>query len=143
LILLAVGGWFAWDQFASLTHQPDAPTPTVVAKTPADHARDVVNEYYDDINQKNYEAAWALVGSPMREVYTATSFRQGYEATSKIDVTISEVIPEGDEVLVKTFLLTQERDVYGNPIQKKFSWNATVRQVNNAWKIVSADQQEL
>ncbi|HCI82998.1 MAG TPA: hypothetical protein DHW02_25280 [Ktedonobacter sp.] len=107
---------------------------TATPVTPADHARAIVEQYYNDINNKNYHEAYYLWVRDGRG-QTYTSFVHGYAHTVHDDLTIHSIVASGStEKVFMTIVATESR---GNTTsQHTYNGYYVVEQVNGVWKIV-------
>ena len=107
---------------------------TTTPVTPADHARAIVEQYYNDINNKNYHEAYYLwVRDGHGQTYA--SFVHGYAHTVHDDLTIHSIVASGNtEKVFMTIVATESR---GN-VTSQHTYNGyyLVEQVNSVWKIV-------
>ena len=107
---------------------------TTAPITPADHARAIVEQYYNDINNKNYHEAYYLwVRDGHGQTYA--SFVHGYAHTVHDDLTIHSIVANG--ITVKVFMTIVATESRGN-VTSQHTYNGyyLVEQVNGAWKIV-------
>lgn len=75
------------------------PSPTPVVLTP-ETAKAVIQEYYDDINAKNYDAAYDLLAPEYQQTHPLQSFKDGYKTTVQDVLTIvgTTQVSDGIEV---------------------------------------------
>ncbi|HET8632060.1 MAG TPA: zf-HC2 domain-containing protein [Thermomicrobiales bacterium] len=82
-------------QGATATPAPTRPpAPTATGVTPAT-AAGVVQAYFDAINRRDYQAAYALLGAALQRQQSAADFAAGYAQTAHDDATILSVDPAG------------------------------------------------
>jgi serine/threonine-protein kinase len=136
---LRVGGVFAFPFPQNTPSTAATPTNTPTPSS-IDLAKQVVTQYYDDINQQDYWAAYNLLAPDFQHSLSYSTFAQGYSATIHDTVTFNSVSQNGDgSVSVSTTLNTHENTNSG-PTYNTFQWNAKLIQVNGAWRIESAQQ---
>lgn len=107
---------------------------TTTPMTPADHAKAVVQQYYNDINNKNYHEAYYLWVRDGRG-QTYASFVRGYAHTVHDDLIIHNVVASGNtERVFMTILATESK---GN-VTSQHTYNGyyIAGQVNGTWKIL-------
>ncbi len=137
---LRVGGVFAFSSpqstpTSTTTAPTSAPTPS-----PTDLAKQVVTQYYDDINQGNYRDAYNLLAPDFQNSLPYSTFAKGYADTIRDTVTFNSISQNSDgSVSVSTTLNTYENTNTG-PTYNTFQWNAKLIQINGAWRIESAQQ---
>ena len=145
---LRYGGVFASsfnDLFPSGQSQTPLITPsTTVTPTPSavDAAKQVVAQYYEDINQQDYHNAYDLLAPDFQKSLSYSAFKDGYSSTIHDNVTFNTVTQNSDgSVSVSTTLYTRENTASG-PTYNTYQWNADLIQVNGAWRIESAQLQK-
>lgn len=89
------------------TSIPPTPTPT---QTPSQQAQAIVQHYYDDINQKNYQDAYQLLGVDNQQQQPYNKFVQGYSGTEHDDLTSIHSILQTNGIyrVTITFTATQK-----------------------------------
>ena len=107
---------------------------TTTPMTPADHAKAVVQQYYADVNNKNYHDAYYLWKRDANS-QTYTSFVQGYNHTVHDDLTINSVVNSSSTIRVNLTIVATE-NANGSTVQHTYSGYYLVGQVNGVWKIV-------
>ena len=109
-------------------------TTTTTAVTPADHAKAVVQQYYTDINNKDYHDAYYLWVRDGRG-QTYASFVHGYAHTIRDELTIHNVVASGNtEKVFMTIIATEGKG--SETSQHTYNGYYTVGQVNGTWKIL-------
>ncbi len=157
--VIVVGGFVSFRTIPQLIghHNPDPspivrhtstptinPSPTVVATatTTADlvqQAQAVVQTYYDDINQQDYQDAYQqwMANSNYRQTTTYETFASGFSNTLHDDVNITNTSQNGDGSYNVTFTLqATEKSDNGN-ITKNYSGYYIVALVDRQWKFVN------
>ncbi len=124
------------------TTPTDTPIPSPIPSA-VDAAKQVVVQYYNDINQRDYQAAYNLLSPAFQRSLSYSTFEEGYSVTIHDDVIFNSVSQNSDSsVSVSTTLNTYE---YTNsvPTHNTFLWNAKLIQVNGDWRIDSAQQTKI
>ncbi len=121
--------------------QSPAPTPTATP-TPTQQAQKVVQQYYDDWNQRNYHAAYNLLGADYQRANPYDSLASSYENTESSEITIDSVMPlsNGTFRIVVTDHAT-ENDASGGTVKHVYRVTYTVGQENGTWKILNVTVQ--
>jgi len=141
---LRIGGAFA-SSFNNLFPPDQLQTPLVTptsSPTPSavNAAKQVVTQYYDDINQRNYQDAYKLLAPDFQRSLSYRTFANGYSATTHDNVTFNSVSQNSDgSVSVSTMLYTHENTGSASTYST-YQWNAKLIQVNGTWRIESAQQ---
>jgi len=140
LLVIGIGGLIAYAlhhaQLANNAGNTGSGTAQATAApvTPSDHAKAVVQQYYNDINNKNYHDAyylWERNGSGQ----SYASFVQGYAHTVSDTLTISNIVESGGTVRVDMNIVATEHN--GNKTtQHTYGGYYVVGQVNGTWKIL-------
>lgn len=121
------------------------PTPAVTStptSSPSQLAQAVIQRYYNDINQRNYQDAYQLWGSSYQSQQTYDQFTAGYANTLRDAITIVQVTPQSDgTVQVQMTINATEQGTSGN-VTKVFQGYYTVGQEQGAWKLLSAHFQQ-
>jgi hypothetical protein len=121
--------------------QSPVPTPTATA-TPTQQARDVVQQYYDYWNQRNYHAAYNLLGAEYQKAYPYNSLLMSYENTEHAEITFDSVtqLPNDTFKIVVTDHAA-EKDASGGTVKHVYQVTYTVGQENSTWKILNVTVQ--
>jgi hypothetical protein len=109
------------------------PTPP----TPSQQARALVQQYYDDINKRDYHAAYNLWGrDPQHPPPTYDQFASGYANTQHDDITFGVITPNADgTVTVDLTILATETTSTGTQVST-FQGSYIVGQQDGAWKLL-------
>jgi hypothetical protein len=117
------------------------PSPTEVptsTPTSAQIAQAVVLQYYDDINNKNYQDAYNLQKFSDQGNQGYDHFVNGYANTLHVDVTIDNIFPLADgTVRVEVTLHALDSTSSGN-VTKTYQGYYIVGPDNGTWKLLSA-----
>jgi len=132
---LRIGGVFA---FPFLQNTPD----TVITPTPSavDLAKEVVIQYYNHINQRNYQEAYDLLAPHFQRSLSYGSFESGYSTTIRDDITFDGASQNSDGSISVSTTLNAHENTDSGPVYNTYQWNARLIQVNGAWRIESAEQ---
>ncbi len=165
IIVIALGGTFAALQLKGLfaTPSPAATPPAVNAPTtaptanptigltvtpsplptpapsPAQQAQAVVQQYYADINNHDYQAAYNLWGASYQNANPESSFANGYTNTIHDAITFGTITPLADgTVQVQLTIQATENTSYGTATSV-FQGYYIVGQENGTWKLLSSN----
>ncbi len=119
----------------SPTTQPTATTP---APTPAQQAQAVIEQYYADINNKDYQDAYNLwVNYPQ----SYSTFAQGFAHTRHDDITFRAVTPQSDGTVRLDLTLTATSDTLQQNVYQ--GYYIVGQQPDGSWKITTANFQQV
>jgi serine/threonine protein kinase len=154
VLALITGGIFAF-KGAFVTQQPPVtptpiaaltptiiPTPTTTATpTPSQQATVVVQHYYDDINNRDYQAAYSLLGSQFQSSKPYNQFASGYAHTKHDNLTAGTVtaLSDGTYNVPATIVATEDNLPGPGTHQSTYQGYYIVGQENGALKILSAN----
>ena len=128
---------------STLTATPTATsTPTATATpTPFQQATVVLNHYYDDINSRDYQAAYSLLGSQFQSSQPYNQFASGYAHTEHDSLTAGTVTALSDGTFnVPAIVVATEDNVPGpGTHQSTYQGYYIVGQENGTLKILSAN----
>jgi serine/threonine-protein kinase len=121
------------------TATPIPPTAaTTSAPSTAQQAQTVVQQYYNDINNADYQSAYNLWGTRYQSTQSYNSFASGFANTVHDNVTFGDISPLPDgTVQVRITLQAVERTAAGNATST-FQGYYIVGQENGSWKLLSA-----
>ena len=119
------------------------PTPTPVALTPSDHARIVMQQYYDNINKQDYREAYNLWGSAFQATHSYNDFAAGYVHTKHDALTINKLTPQADGTVRTDITIVATEDSGSGTIQSTYQGTYIVGQENGAWKILRGNFQKV
>jgi hypothetical protein len=117
------------------------PTPTPTSTlTPSQQAAVVVQNYYDDINNHNYQAAYNLLGSQFKSTHPYNQFASGYSNTVHDNLTTGTVTTRSDGTFnVPSTIVATENNTSGpGTHQSTYQGFYIVGQENGSLKILSA-----
>jgi len=114
------------------------PTPTL---SPSQQATAVVQNYYDDINNHNYQAAYNLLGSNFQSTHPYNQFASGYANTVHDNLTTGTVTTQSDGTFnVPATIVATENNTSGQGThQSTYQGYYIVGQENGTLKILSAN----
>ncbi len=112
---------------------PELPPATQADATPSQQAQALIQQFHNDINNRNYPAAYNSWGSAYQQATDYCSFINDYTNTLHDDVFIEQTtaLPDGT-VQVESLVNTTEE---GNT-QRSYQETYLVGQENNVWKIL-------
>lgn len=98
-----------------------------------------MQQYYNDWNQKDYHAAYDLLGTEYQKAYPYGSLLTSYENTKSSEITFDSVtqLPNGTFRIVVTDHAT-EKDASGGTVKRVYRVSYIVGQENSTWKILNA-----
>lgn len=140
LLVLVLGGLvFSALRYTLVTGNTNGGTTqgtTTTSMTPTDHAKALVQQYYNDINNKNYNEAYYL-WQRNANGQSYASFVQGYAQTVHDDLTIGNVVESGSSGTMRVDLTIVATEAVGNKtVQHTYGGYYVVGQVNGTWKIL-------
>ncbi len=101
----------------------------------------MVQHYYDDINNRDYQAAYSLLGSQFQSSHPYTQFSSGYANTEHDSLTAGTVAALSDGTFnVPAIVVATEDNVPGpGTHQSTYQGYYIVGQENGTFKILSAN----
>jgi serine/threonine protein kinase len=122
---------------ATPTSTPTA-TPTL---TPSQQATVEVQNFYDDINNRNYQAAYSLLGSQFQSSQPYDQFTSGYAHTEHDNLTTGAVtaLSDGTFNVPATVVATEDNVPGPGTHQSTYQGYYIVGQENGTLKILSAN----
>jgi len=111
------------------------PPPTTLS--PSQQARALLQQYYDDVNKRDYHAAYNLWGrDPQNPPQTYEQFASGYANTLHDDITFGAITPNADgTVTVDLTIVATETTTSGTGIST-YQGSYIVGQQNGSWKLL-------
>lgn len=111
-----------------------APAPT---PSPSQQARALVQQYYDDINRRDYYAAYNLWGrNKQGSLPPYDTFLQGYANTVRDNIIFGAITPNADgTVTVNLTIVATERTPTGGTRVTSYSATYIVGRQNGSWKL--------
>jgi hypothetical protein len=105
--------------------------------TPSQQAQALLQRYYNDINNRNYQNAYSLWGTdPQHPLPTYQQFANGYANTKHDDITFGLIRPNADgTVQVDLTIVATETTTTGTTIST-YQGSYIVGQQNGSWKIL-------
>lgn len=124
-------------------HQGPTPTATTApTSTPAQLAQAVIQRYYNDINQRDYQDAYQQWGTSYQSQQTYNQFASGYASTLRDDVTFAQIttLPDGTVQVQMTINATEQGST--GSVTKVFQGYYIVGKEKGVWKLLSAQFQQ-
>jgi len=126
----------------------NAHAPNDTAPNPQIEAKAVVNDFYGDINNSHYQAAYNLWATALQKKKDYCSFTDDYAHTLHDDISIVSITQNADGTLkVKTSIQASEKlnlrtatTIYWETATTTYQEYETVGQENGTWKILGASQ---
>lgn len=136
LLILGSMGFFAYQHkmLPWLSHSSATPTPVVTTTTltPVQHAKQLLNQYYTDLNHHQYQAAYNRWKS-INQSYAA--YVQGYQYTIHDTLTINNAIVQSDGTVRLNVTLQANEKSQSGPQSSTFQGYYIVGQYNGQWLI--------
>jgi hypothetical protein len=126
-----------------------SPTPTSIVSptvlSASDHARAIMNAYYNDINAQNYQGAYNLWGNDFQNTHKLSDFEAGYAHTRRDDLTINSLTPLADGTVSAdiTIKATEDSSTGTGTVVSVYHGIYIVGQENGVWKILSGNFQKV
>jgi serine/threonine protein kinase len=117
-------------------------TPTATpTPTPSQQATVVVQHYYDDINSRDYQTAYSLLGSQFQSSQPYDQFTSGYAHTEHDNLTTGAVtaLSDGTFNVPATVVATEDNVPGPGTHQSTYQGHYIVGQENGTLKILSAN----
>ncbi len=152
LLILALAGSLLWYFLYGQTPTTvNTPTPTAQATTtaitpttaptltPSQQAQSVVQQYYDDINSRNYQAAYNLLGAANQSSQPYGQFSSGYAHTHHDTITFNSITPQNDGTVTVIITIQALEDAKSGTGTQMSTYHVSyvVGQENGAWKMLS------
>ncbi|GAC1391943.1 MAG: hypothetical protein NVSMB38_13870 [Ktedonobacteraceae bacterium] len=112
------------------------PSPTL---TPSQQAQAVVQQYYDAINQQNYQNAYQQWGSAYQNAHPYDQFANGFATTKHDVITIQAVTPQSDGTISVAMIINATQVTASGTNTAMFQGTYSVGQENGAWKLLTAN----
>jgi hypothetical protein len=101
---------------------------------PTQSAEAVIQQYYDDVNSQNYQAAYSLWDP---QTMSLSEFSDAYKNTEHDDLTIGEVVSQADSTQrVSVTVVATEKTPSGGTRQRRYEGYYIVGQRDSAWKLL-------
>lgn len=135
VLALLIGATFAGLKFGGVLTTPQSMTPTPTAPQ---QARATIQQFYDDINKRNYRDAYNLFGSKLQSRQTYDNFANGFKHTKHDDIQFgTETANSSGTFNVPITIHATEDNVPGPGIhQSTYHITYLVGKVNGHWKIL-------
>ncbi|EFH87870.1 serine/threonine protein kinase [Ktedonobacter racemifer] len=117
------------------------PTPTPIpTQTPVQKAHVVVQSYYDQLNQRDYQGAYNQLSPNFQNSLSYDRFSSGYSKVHHQDITFLSETPNGDGTVTEAVhLVVQEENDQGVVQTHEQNWTGIIiQQSDGSWKIDSA-----
>jgi hypothetical protein len=114
----------------------EGPNPSNITSSlsPGESATATVQQYYNDINSKNYQAAYKLWDPQSASLQ---AFTDGYRATLHDDLTLGQVVPLADGTQkVSVTIVATEQTASGGTRKSTYKGYYIVKQHGNTWKFL-------
>lgn len=119
------------------------PTPTATA-TPAQQAQALVQTYYDEINNADYQNAYNLWSVSYQHTHSYSSFASGFAHTGHDSISFGTITPHSDGTIqVSIALQSVEETSSGGITTSTFQGYYSVEQENGSWKLQTANIQKV
>jgi hypothetical protein len=125
------------------------PTPTATSTpTPSQRAQALVQQYYNDINDKDYQASYSLLGTAFQQSQPYDQYSQGYAHTRHDDISFISVTPQTDGTVqvVITIHATEDDPSGSGTVVSNYQASYIVGPdtgSNGPWKILSGTSKKL
>ena len=112
------------------------PTQTL---TTSQQAQTLVQHYYDDINQANYQDAYTQWGSDYQKSLSYTQFSTGFSKTAHDDIVLRATTLQNDGTIAVEITLYATQDASSGTSISAFEGYYVTGQENGVWKLLRAD----
>lgn len=146
VLLLVLGGMIVYVTQPDLVkglfgNNSPTPTATAIATTPSpsptEQARKLVRQYFDDINNKDYQSAYNLWGSAYHSQQTEADFAAGYANTLKDVVTFGQIVTLSDGTVKVPVTLKATEQTSSGQVVSTYEGHYIVGQENGTLKLLS------
>ncbi len=110
--------------------------------TSSQQAQALVQHYYDDINQANYQDAYNQWGSDYQKSLTYPQFSTGFSTTTHDDVVVRVTTLQNDGTITVEITLYATQATSSGTRLAAFEGHYIVGQENGTWKLLRADLQQ-
>ena len=142
LVILGALAFFVLKQSGLLHGNPTSnPTQQGQSASPSQQAQSLISQYYNDINQQNYQAAYNLwATTPQHPLPPYKRFAAGYAHTRHDDITFDKITPlASGTVRVSITINASEETTSGTLTQHTYQGYYLVGQQNGTWKILNGN----
>ena len=140
LVILGALSFFVLKQ-SGLLGSNSTSTPPQQAQSVSQQAQSVITQYYNDINQQDYQAAYNLwAATPQHPLPSYKRFAAGYAHTRHDDITFDKITPLANgTVRVSITINASEENTPGTLTQHTYQGYYLVGQQNGVWKILNGN----
>ena len=135
LLVLGVSAFFVVERFHPLSHTGSGNSGITTPPSPVEQAKSVVQKYYTDINNKNYQEAYSLwkwgANAP-----SFTTFENGYANTEHDALTIRDAAQQSDGTIRVALTIVATEHVNGGTQKHTYAGYYIVGQDTVTWKIL-------
>lgn len=135
LLILGVSAFFIVERLHLLRTNGSANGGITTPTSPIEQAKGVVQQYYDDINNKNYQDAYSLWKWGANAPSFAT-FQNGYANTEHDALTIRDATQQGDGTVKVLLTIVATERINGGTQQHTYVGYYIVGQNAGTWKIL-------
>ncbi len=123
---------------AQATPPPATPTPQVTpTPAPAQQAQAIIQNYYDDVNQANYQGAYQFWGADYQKGHPYNQFAAGYATTQHVDIVFHTITARADgSQMVNMTIYATDKTSSGTKL-RAFEGSYIVGLENGAWKLLN------
>jgi hypothetical protein len=115
-------------------------TPTPPTLSPSQQAQALVQQYYDDINKRDYHAAYNLWGrDPQHPPPTYDQFASGYANTQHDDITFGTITPNADGTVTVDLTIVATETTSTGTQMSTFQGSYIVGRQDGAWKLLRSN----
>lgn len=120
-----------------------SPTPLILpANAPSDQGKAVVQKFYNDVNQRDYPAAYFLWGNEFRQQISYCDFVQGYAHTSHNTVMFGPILPQSDGTVVVPVIINATEETTSGIIETAYNGMYVVGEERGFWKLLRGNLQK-
>lgn len=118
------------------TPLPSTPTPSPTPSS-AQQAQAIIQHYYDDVNQRNYQGAYQFWGANYQQAHPYSQFAAGYATTQHVDIVFHTISAQADgSQMVNMTIYANDKTANGTKLSA-FEGDYIVGQENGAWKLLN------
>lgn len=118
----------------------NAPTATATSTpTPSQQARSVLEHYYNDINNKDYQDAYNLWGTAYQQSQPYSAFAAGYSNTIHDSITILSLQEQSGGTVLASIIITADEQTSSGPIVSTYQGSYVIGIENGVWKFLSGN----
>ncbi|GCE25558.1 hypothetical protein KDA_10420 [Dictyobacter alpinus] len=108
--------------------------------TSSEQAGMLINQFYEDLNQHNYQAAYALCSPGFQKHMSYEQFVLSYHQFLHSDIVVRQMVEHSRSDVGITLNLQVREQGYPAKVVQYYRWNSSVdRQPDGSWKIEQAD----